>query len=91
LKTGSTVYAHLAVVVRSGSQRYVAHKDLYRKARMITLILTLEQFQALGTPDQESTFTADNGKDLLSNGGPSLSALGIQYAFSPYGSGSGAN
>jgi hypothetical protein len=79
---------------------------------MITLILTLEQFQALGTPDQESTFlqsaipfldnnacvyrysyfgTADNGKDLLSNGGPSLSALGIQYAFSPYGSGSGAN
>ncbi|KAK4079034.1 CAZyme family GH128 [Trichoderma harzianum] len=32
--------------------------------------------------------TADNGKDLLQNGGPSLSSLGIQYAFSPYGSGS---
>ncbi|KAL7966811.1 hypothetical protein HDV63DRAFT_384024 [Trichoderma sp. SZMC 28014] len=31
--------------------------------------------------------TADNAKDLLSNGGPSLSALGLQYAFSPYGSG----
>ncbi|KAL7910522.1 glycosyl hydrolase catalytic core domain-containing protein [Trichoderma velutinum] len=31
--------------------------------------------------------TANNGKDLLQNGGPALSCLGTQYAFSPYGSG----
>ncbi|KAK5987015.1 Alkali-sensitive linkage protein 1 [Cladobotryum mycophilum] len=33
--------------------------------------------------------TADNSKVLLQNGGPGLSPLGIQYAFSPYGSGNG--
>lgn len=33
--------------------------------------------------------TADNSKVLLDNGGPKLSPLGVQYAFSPYGSGNG--
>lgn len=32
--------------------------------------------------------TADNSKVLLQNGGPALSPLGNQYAFSPYGAGS---
>ncbi|TWU77419.1 hypothetical protein ED733_006502 [Metarhizium rileyi] len=32
--------------------------------------------------------TANNSKVLLQNGGPALSALGNQYAFSPFGSGS---
>ncbi|EEA28825.1 hypothetical protein TMatcc_002825 [Talaromyces marneffei ATCC 18224] len=35
--------------------------------------------------------TADNSKVLLNNGGPSLSPLGVQYAFSPYGNGNGPN
>ncbi|KAM0484483.1 hypothetical protein ACHAPX_001909 [Trichoderma viride] len=35
--------------------------------------------------------TADNSKVLLQNGGPSLSPLGVQYTFSPYGSGNGPN